>query len=319
MTQSLLNVFSLPEVEGGCAAVAGLPGAETVAILDTHTPPNDNLELTVKRVITPRARRMFSRVHMGMMLPGTCYFITLTSSPSSPALIKSRQNPDGVLGEFFPLEPVRERRAERPACELGSLTNNQGSIIRGQQSTRIREKSSNRVAPAKQKESWENMRRWLKRHRPKSSFCYCITSEGYGVVHLVLRLHKTEKRLEIDEVREYWKKLHNAVQMKIVRVSENQKQSLAEYITDQRKKQKVGTEFIFQDKMIYWRFSKGWLPLHFTRHFGRFWFRFRAFPTLRAQLLKEWLIECHYDPSKVVKSPGLSITGEVKFYDKTLH
>lgn len=38
--------------------------------------------------------------------------------------IHTSQKRDGVLGESFPLEPVCERRAERPACELGNHTNN---------------------------------------------------------------------------------------------------------------------------------------------------------------------------------------------------
>ena len=92
------------------------------------------------------SRRLYSRVILGLSLPGRYYFITLTSSPKSPHI------------------------------EIG----------------------------------WRKFKRWLKYHRPESTYCYCLTNEGHGVIHIVLRLGKHEKRIDVKQLRDYWEKKHKA-------------------------------------------------------------------------------------------------------------
>jgi len=254
MTQETLKV--LLHEDGGRAAAA-VPssakpggGADAQPMFNTHTLSKGNFEFQ-KRVINKRNRTLFSRMNLGLMLAGKYYFLTLTSSPKSPALNKS----------------------------------------------------------------WYKFRRWLKRIRPLTSWCVCFTSEGHGVIHLVLRIHQSEKRLDVKEVRKFWERVHKASQIKLLWVSDKDKENLANYISDQRKKKNIGTEFLWQDQMISWKWSKGWLPLGFAKAFGRFWWHYRdCTPILRTQLLKEWLIECHFNPSNITKAPHIRSDGSVKFY-----
>jgi hypothetical protein len=238
---------------GGAATAADTEGRLAGPILDTHTPPKDNLGECVKRVIGPRNRKMFSRLHMGMMLGGRCYFLTLTSSPKSPKI----------------------------------------------------------------ESSWFSFRRWLKRERPLTSWCKCITSEGYGVIHLALRLGLSEKRVDVKRIRAFWESVHKASQVRILVTTERDKLNLANYISDQRKKKGLAGEFLFQDQLVSWRCSRGWLPVGFTRAFGRFWWAMRDIaPTVRDSVLKEWLIECSFDPSRIPYRPIIK-NGVVFYHDKT--
>lgn len=70
---------------GGLSAVPG-PAGYPAPMLDIPTRQVTHL---LKRQLTARSRRLFSRAVMGLALPGVYYFLTLTSSPESPPLKKS--------------------------------------------------------------------------------------------------------------------------------------------------------------------------------------------------------------------------------------
>lgn len=68
----------------------GRDGASAPApILDTSTPKLGSRPSSVGRVFNRRCRKLYSRVHLGLCLPGRYYFLTLTSSPLSPPLERS--------------------------------------------------------------------------------------------------------------------------------------------------------------------------------------------------------------------------------------
>lgn len=60
-------------------------------MLDTSTPECEHLD---KRVLRRRhafgrvSRRIFSRINLGLMIPGRYFFLTLTTTPTSPALVQ---------------------------------------------------------------------------------------------------------------------------------------------------------------------------------------------------------------------------------------
>jgi hypothetical protein len=152
--------------------------------------------------------------------------------------------------------------------------------------------------------SWNSLRKFLKRLRPGACWIYCITSEGNGVIHMILRLGKGESRLDIDVLREHWINLHKANQIKIKRVGKDPEKLIA-YISDQRKKGLAG-EVAWQDKMVRWHWSKGWIPTGFTKQFGKFWYEsFLAGldDITRTDLLRDWLLSVRNDPSYLKARP----------------
>jgi len=151
-------------------------------------------------------------------------------------------------------------------------------------------------------EHWKNLRKWFKRHMPKTTHFHVITKEGNGVIHMILRLGRGESRLEIKPFREWWKDYTGATQVKILKVTS--KEDLARYISDQRYKKKLAGEFAWQDCMVSWGYSAGWLPLHFSKHFGKFWYRSRhAEMGQREMFLHDWLMRCYEDEKEVVNPP----------------
>jgi len=167
------------------------------------------------------------------------------------------------------------------------------------------------------KQTWSALRKYLKRIRSKSQFIYIITSEGYGVIHMIFRLAKGEKRLEVKELREHWQHLHKATQIKIRRIKGNP-ESVTKYLADQRQKLNIAGEVAWQDKKVRWMYSRGWLPKGFGRAFGRFWFKMGHLPPpIREPLLKAWLLACYADPANLVKPPFIDKKGHVKDYNRT--
>jgi len=155
--------------------------------------------------------------------------------------------------------------------------------------------------------SWRALRKWLKRYRPKSAHCYCITNEGFGVIHMILRLGKREKRMDVNEVRAHWVRLHKANQIKIKHVPESMKNNLAAYLGDQRAKRSLGGEMAWQEGIVRWRWSKGWLPQGFTKAFGRVWWSLMDIsPGLREKTVCDWLNACHANDAKIKAPPKLA-------------
>ncbi|MFA5346632.1 MAG: hypothetical protein WC294_00700 [Methanoregula sp.] len=165
------------------------------------------------------------------------------------------------------------------------------------------------------KKSWDPLRKWLKYQRPGICWCYCITREGYGVIHMIIRLKSGDKRISAKELREYWKNLTGADQIWIDYVDESQKYDLAVYISDQRKKRKLGGELAWQYGIVRWRWSKGWLPRGFTKAFGRVWHRLQDIPIVeREKAVSGWLAACHMDGNNIYYGPGMSRkTGEIRW------
>lgn len=153
-------------------------------------------------------------------------------------------------------------------------------------------------------QSWLSLRKWLQRQRSQSSHFHVITSEGHGVIHMILRLGKKEKRIEVKVLRAYWQNLHRAKQIKIIRIS--RREDMARYIADQRQKKSLAGEFAWQHGITSWGWSKGWLPRGFTSYFGRFWWRSRdADMGQREMFLHDWLLRCYEDDTQVKAPPSV--------------
>jgi hypothetical protein len=166
------------------------------------------------------------------------------------------------------------------------------------------------------KKSWSALRQWLKVKRPGAKWIYCFTDEGHGVIHMILRLGKGEKRLDVKEVRKHWERLHKANQIRIEHVPESMKDNLAAYLGEQRKKRSLAGEFMWQDLLVRWHWSKGWLPQGFTRAFGRVWVRlFDISPGQREKALSDWLHACHIDSNNILNGPFLK-DGELIWPDR---
>jgi len=214
----------------------GMAGAEGACpILDTHTPESGEncINQSLRKWMSGRvSRRVFSRVIMGLWIPGRYYFLTLTSSPESPPIEKS----------------------------------------------------------------YDAFRKWLKYQRPGICWCHVFTDEGYGVLHMVIRLKPRMKNLDIEDIRFLWEKNHKAKQIKIIRVKNSNK--LANYMADQRKKRKMGSEMSWQECIVRWRWSRGWIPKGFTKTFGRLWHElYNAPDELREKIVREALLDEHYRQS----------------------
>jgi hypothetical protein len=137
--------------------------------------------------------------------------------------------------------------------------------------------------------SWRALRQKLKRDRSHSCWCYCITSEGNGVIHMILRLGKDEQRIDKGELRAYWFDTHKAYEVDIQRVgTEKEKENLARYISDQREGKKLGGEMAWQDKIVRWHWSKGWIPKGYGKVNGKLFCALKDAPIeIRNKELKE--------------------------------
>lgn len=156
------------------------------------------------------------------------------------------------------------------------------------------------------KKSWDALRKWIKRYRPHSVHFHVFTSEGYGVIHMIIRLGTKEKRIEVRELRHEWVRLHRAVQIKILRVDKHR--DLARYISDQRHKKSLAGEFCWQNLIQGWGYTKGWLPKGFGKAFGRFWWRSRdAENGDREMFLHDWLMRCYQDECEISSPPTVKM------------
>lgn len=156
---------------------------------------------------------------------------------------------------------------------------------------------------------WRAISQWLKREYGRLPWIHVVTSEGCGVIHMVIRLRPRQKNIDIKKVRKFWKKVHKATQVKILRVEESKKEDLANYLSDQRKLKKMGAEMSWQPGIIKWGWSPGWIPQGFTRSFGKFWQSFNQFmvaPGLRDMTLHNWIQKCHKN-QKLMKKSGFKI------------
>jgi hypothetical protein len=240
-----------PSTDLASAAILDIPTPQSEQMVYPSVPTPTPQSEQIKKTLSRMSRRLYSRVLLGVKLPGRYYFITWTSSPQSPPIEKS----------------------------------------------------------------WVALKWWLHRKRPGACWCYCFTDEAYGVIHMVMRLGKGEKRLDVKEVREHWKRLHKATQIRIDHIPESGKNNLSAYIADQRAKRRLGGEMAWQDDLIRWRWSKGWLPKGFTRAFGRLWYSLKdVSPGLREKVVSDWLQACHVDGERVQYPPTCSEEKQIEYH-----
>lgn len=170
---------------------------------------------------------------------------------------------------------------------------------------------------------WRALRRWLKRHYGKLAYMQVLTREGNGVIHLVVRLRHRQKNIDVRALRAFWQESHKATQIKVKRVQESKKEDLANYLSDQRKKQKMGAEFSWQPQIIKWGWSEGWIPQGFTKKFGKWWQMFSRWcvpPGQRDKELHNWIQKCHKNQA-AMKKHGWKMYRccEVPTVEKVLH
>jgi hypothetical protein len=157
--------------------------------------------------------------------------------------------------------------------------------------------------PLEPKKHWDMLRKYLKKHNPNTSHLHVTTNEGFGVIHIVLRLGNDEPRLEIVPFRDWWFQYHKATQCKIVQVR-HEKMDLCRYISDQRHKKGLAGEMAWQDDIVSWGYSKGWLPKGFGKQFGRFWWKSRdASMGDREKMVYPWLLRCYLDEEEMKYPP----------------
>jgi hypothetical protein len=140
------------------------------------------------------------------------------------------------------------------------------------------------------------------------TWIYCFTDEGYGVIHMIVRLPKGSERLEIEDIRKHWQRLHKAIAVIIKKV--HNPKGLSDYLADQRKRSGMAKEMYYQPSIKRWRMSKGWIPKGFAVAFGRYWQRCQAIPdSLREQILREWIMETVEDYEQIHKVPRIDSSG----------
>jgi len=144
--------------------------------------------------------------------------------------------------------------------------------------------------------SWLSFRQWLHRVRPGITYCFVMTGEGHGVIHIVLRLKPRQKNLEQKIIQEYWERIHLAKQVRIERVG--RARNLANYFADQRRLKKMGSEMSWQDLIVRWKYSPGWLPHGFISRFRKVYFQLIDAPdNIREKAIRD-LIRYHWDCDK---------------------
>lgn len=148
----------------------------------------------------------------------------------------------------------------------------------------------------KQKSNWRKLKWWLKRYRPGIAGIYCMTQEVNGVIHLVVRLKRRQKRIIKEEIQEYWNSLGGGYTF-VATVSDSDKTGLANYLSDQRRKNGMAKEMGCQTLITSWNRFGTWLPVHWTKDFGRAWVRTNGMPLAsRILLFKSWLLRYVDDP-----------------------
>jgi hypothetical protein len=99
------------------------------------------------------------------------------------------------------------------------------------------------------------------------------------------------------EVEAYWNTLGGGFTF-VRSVKESDKEGLANYLADQRRKRGMSKEMGCQSMMTSWNRLGKWLPAYWTRDFGRAWHRTMGMRLCeRLVLFKSWLVMYAADPS----------------------
>ena len=161
------------------------------------------------------------------------------------------------------------------------------------------------------KKSWNRLREWLKYRYPSMTWLYVMTDEGFGVIHMIIRLPKGTARIEHSVIDDYWLKIHLAHCL-IKKVYSPR--GLANYVSDQRKRKGMSVEMSSQEMITGWRMSKGWVPKAFMVAFGRFWAASSALPmTVRINVVNQWVLSVLSDYSLISAVPRINSEGVLQY------
>lgn len=166
-------------------------------------------------------------------------------------------------------------------------------------------------------QSWKKFREFLVYRYPDCSWVYCITAEGLGVIHMIIRTPKGTERLNKVMIETSWNKIHNAF-INLKKVTD--KNGIAEYLADQRHKSNISAEMFNQPSLIRYRTGRGWLPVGFMKAFGRAWHNLRNVPpSMKTHVIQEWMVEIEENPKNMQLVPYVDHKGilQRKNYDKT--
>jgi len=155
------------------------------------------------------------------------------------------------------------------------------------------------------RKSYNKLRMWLKAERPGISWIHVITAEGFGVIHMVFRLPVKSKNIDVRKLRAWWVKWHNAKQI-VIKRAQSDHEKLADYMSDQRKMRKLGSEMSWQDMIVSWDYSKGWLPKGYARELRRLWFEWIDAPEeLRKKVVRDSInIAAVREKKELMKNDG---------------
>ena len=199
-----------------------------------------------------RQGTVWSRVYLGMALPGRYYWLTLTSSAVSPPI----------------------------------------------------------------KRTWPALLRWLHHHASGAELIRVLTDEGFGVAHVVVRLKRTQKNIDVRALRSWWQVHHKATQIKIVPVR-LKRDALIRYISEQSKKG-LSSEMAGQVHVTSFGRTRRWLPVGFLTVFSRFWFcnASKGIPSnVLSLIVADWCRVCHQagsivEPPTVTWAPETTSEGQ---------
>lgn len=117
--------------------------------------------------------------------------------------------------------------------------------------------------------SWGLLQKRMKRVQPfERVVARTREGRGSGVLHIVIR---ADKYFDIVWLRAQWTEIHKARQMNIQEIQSSDR--LARYVADQRHKRynRITAEFAWQDDLVSWKASNGWLPKGFHKGFPTLW------------------------------------------------
>lgn len=161
------------------------------------------------------------------------------------------------------------------------------------------------------KGSWDRLRKWFHYRYPPMTWLYVMTNEGYGVIHMIVRLPKGHDRIEHSVMDGYWLSIHLA--HCLIKKVFNPK-GLSNYISDQRKRKGMSVEISSQEQITAWRMSKGWVPKAFMLSFGRFWaLSSQLPPAVRINVVNQWILEVLSDYSLVNSVPRINSKGVLNY------
>lgn len=138
--------------------------------------------------------------------------------------------------------------------------------------------------------SWDIFKKRLFRQVGRLPYIAARTREGHGVIHCIFRLHDGRRHLDVNKIRSCWFDIHQAKQLVIRYIRD--RDIVARYVSDQRVRNGMAGEFCWQDGLVWWRWSPGWLPVGYCEAFPAFWQGVQALePNTRDKAIRDFLVE----------------------------